>query len=91
MYSQYDNGDPIRELPEESKGRTRYGLWLGSWEPPSLIPFFWGSELEVATSQMVDANPLVDQRRLYLLPWQMLGMIINPDMRTHRKHIDKPS
>ena len=21
MYSQYDNGDPIREIPEESKGK----------------------------------------------------------------------
>mmetsp|Transcript_2003 Transcript_2003/g.2188 ORF Transcript_2003/g.2188 Transcript_2003/m.2188 type:complete len:95 (+) Transcript_2003:3-287(+) len=32
VYSQYDNGDPIRELPEESKGKMLLKQKRGGWK-----------------------------------------------------------
>mmetsp|Transcript_103472 Transcript_103472/g.126444 ORF Transcript_103472/g.126444 Transcript_103472/m.126444 type:complete len:95 (+) Transcript_103472:54-338(+) len=32
VYSQYDNGDPVRELPEESKGKMLLRQKRGGWK-----------------------------------------------------------
>lgn len=32
VYSQYDNGDPIREIPEESKGKMILRQKRGGWK-----------------------------------------------------------